>query len=198
MWQDAFSCPGGGALLRPLWPEERTGTREVRRRLPCQGSISVPILKKGQISIMSWWSMSIAYVSKDKETDRCYAAKHIRIRKPEQKEKVELSWPTDFWEKNKIRFDTFPVPQVVEEINLLKKFSNPHIIRFIEAFENPREVIIIISSSWVSFLEGDPDNGVPGRGGTLWKSCWGGFQPHRVRLLPIYETDLQVSSQFFW
>ena len=31
--------------------------------------------------------------------------------------------------------------QVVEEINLLKKFSNPHIIRFIEAFENPGEVI---------------------------------------------------------
>ena len=34
--------------------------------------------------------------------------------------------------------------QVVEEINLLKKFSNPHIIRFIEAFENPREVILIM------------------------------------------------------
>ena len=33
--------------------------------------------------------------------------------------------------------------QVVEEINLLKKFSNPHIIRFIEAFENPGEVILI-------------------------------------------------------
>ena len=30
----------------------------------------------------------------DKETDRCYAAKHIRIRKPEQKEKVELSRQT--------------------------------------------------------------------------------------------------------
>ena len=27
----------------------------------------------------------------DKQTDRCYAAKHIRIRKPEQKEKVEHS-----------------------------------------------------------------------------------------------------------
>ena len=32
---------------------------------------------------------------------------------------------------------------MVEEINLLKKFSNPHIIRFIEAFENPGEVILI-------------------------------------------------------
>ena len=30
---------------------------------------------------------------------------------------------------------------LVEEINLLKKFSNPHIIRFIEAFENPGQVI---------------------------------------------------------
>ena len=28
---------GGGALLRPLRPEERTGTREVWRCLPCQG-----------------------------------------------------------------------------------------------------------------------------------------------------------------
>ena len=33
--------------------------------------------------------------------------------------------------------------KVVEEINLLKKFSNPHIIRFIEAFENPGQVIHI-------------------------------------------------------
>ena len=32
---------------------------------------------------------------------------------------------------------------MVEEINLLKKFSNPHIIRFIEAFENPGQVIQI-------------------------------------------------------
>ena len=35
----------------------------------------------------------------------------------------------------------FWFPKVVEEINLLKKFSNPHIIRFIEAFENPGQVI---------------------------------------------------------
>jgi len=62
----------------------------------------------------------VVYHVKDKQTDRCYAAKHIRIRKPEQKEKV------------------------VEEINLLKKFSNPHIIRFIEAFESPGEVILIM------------------------------------------------------
>ena len=34
--------------------------------------------------------------------------------------------------------------QVVEEINLLKKFSNPHIIRFIEAFEMERTVILIM------------------------------------------------------
>jgi len=62
----------------------------------------------------------VVYHVKDKKTDRCYAAKHIRIRKLEQKDKV------------------------VEEINLLKKFSNPHIIRFIEAFENPGEVILIM------------------------------------------------------
>lgn len=62
----------------------------------------------------------VVYHVKAKATDRCYAAKHIRIRKMEQKEKV------------------------VEEINLLKKFANPHIIKFIEAFENPGEVILIM------------------------------------------------------
>ena len=36
------------------------------------------------------------------------------------------------------------VAKVVEEINLLKKFSNPHIIRFIEAFESRNEVTCVI------------------------------------------------------
>ena len=76
--------------------------------------------------------------------------------------------------------------QVVEEINLLKKFSNPHIIRFIEAFESPGEVIIIIftKEEWIKsgnpdkpsvllffvqnhFFEGDPDHGIPGWRRTL-------------------------------
>ena len=39
--------------------------------------------------------------------------------------------------------------QVVEEINLLKKFSNPHIIRFIEAFESPGEVSIFSKEGWI-------------------------------------------------
>jgi len=34
--------------------------------------------------------------------------------------------------------------QVVEEIAILKKFSNPHIIRFINAFETPNEVILVM------------------------------------------------------
>ena len=71
--------------------------------------------------------------TQDRATDRCYAAKHIRFRKLEQKEKVILTI-----------LPHHTMPQVVEEINLLKKFSNPHIIRFIEAFENPGEVNLII------------------------------------------------------
>ena len=47
--------------------------------------------------------------------------------------------------------------QVVEEINLLKKFSNPHIIRFIEAFESPGEVIIIIFTKEGWIKSGNPD-----------------------------------------
>ena len=45
------------------------------------------------------------------------------------------------------------------------------------------------------FLSGDPDNGVFGRRRAFRESCRGGFQPHRVRLLPIHEADLQVPSQ---
>ena len=62
----------------------------------------------------------------------------------------------------------------MEEINLLKKFSNPHIIRFIEAFENPGEVILIIDNTNTNTNTntnvntdtnsntGDPDHGVLG------------------------------------
>ena len=53
----------------------------------------------------------------------------------EQKEKVQ---------QRASRSITLFYFQVVEEINLLKKFANPHIIKFIEAFENPGEVILIM------------------------------------------------------
>ena len=42
---------------------------------------------------------------------------------------------------------------------------------------------------------GDPKNGVFGRRRAFRESCRGGFQPHRVGLLPIHEADLQVPSQ---
>ena len=48
----------------------------------------------------------VVFQVQDKNTKRIYAAKHIKTRKKEQREKV------------------------VEEIAILKKFSNPHIIRF--------------------------------------------------------------------
>jgi len=62
----------------------------------------------------------VVYQVKDKATERTYAAKHIRTRKKEVKETV------------------------IKEISLMKKFQNPHIIRFIDAFENPGEVIVIM------------------------------------------------------
>ena len=49
----------------------------------------------------------VVFQVQDKNTKRIYAAKHIKTRKKEQREKV------------------------VEEIAILKKFSNPHIIRCI-------------------------------------------------------------------
>ena len=49
------------------------------------------IKKIGKIGTLLSCSCScVNEMVQDKETDRCYAAKHIRIRKPEQKEKVEL------------------------------------------------------------------------------------------------------------
>ena len=62
----------------------------------------------------------VVFQVEDKVTNKIYAAKHIKTRKKEMKEKV------------------------IEEIAILKKFSNPHIIRFINAFETPSEVILVI------------------------------------------------------
>jgi len=62
----------------------------------------------------------VVYQVQDKDSKRIYASKHIKTRKKEQREKV------------------------VEEIAILKKFSNPHIIRFINAFETPSEVILVM------------------------------------------------------
>jgi len=62
----------------------------------------------------------VVFQVEDKATNKIYAAKHIKTRKKEMKEKV------------------------IEEIAILKKFSNPHIIRFINAFETPSEVILVM------------------------------------------------------
>ena len=59
------------------------------------------------------------YHVKSKDTDKCYAAKHVRAKKKEQKEKLK------------------------NEIALLKKLANPHIVKFIEAFESNADIIII-------------------------------------------------------
>lgn len=61
----------------------------------------------------------VVFQVKDKENGKCYAAKHIRVRKTEHKDKV------------------------LEEIALLKCLTNPHIIRFMDAFENPGEIILV-------------------------------------------------------
>ena len=59
------------------------------------------------------------YHVKSKKTDKCYASKHIRAKKMTEKEEVK------------------------SEIALLKKLSNPHIVKFIEAFENKSDMVII-------------------------------------------------------
>jgi len=59
------------------------------------------------------------YHIKNKTTDKCFAAKHVRAKKKEQKEKLK------------------------NEIALLKKLANPHIVKFIEAFESNADIVII-------------------------------------------------------
>ena len=70
---------------------------------------------------------------------------------------MELSFKREMEKGEKFNLPLFCIVQVVEEINLLKKFSNPHIIRFIEAFESPGEVIVTIFNLNPIF-KGDFDN----------------------------------------
>ena len=98
---------GGWALLPPLWPEERAGTGEVWCGLSCQGWISCQM--SNVANFMQIWCFHemphfcLNQMVQDKQTDRCYAAKHIRIRKPEQKEKVRLSLLFGFDQKKSYR-----------------------------------------------------------------------------------------------
>ena len=59
------------------------------------------------------------YHVKNKKTNKCYASKHIRAEQKDQKQEMR------------------------SEIALLKKLSNPHIVKFIEAFESPSQIVII-------------------------------------------------------
>ena len=74
---------GGRPVLPPLRPKEGAGAGEVWSCLSCQGwSFCLTSFLCSFLGILLF---------QDKQTDRCYAAKHIRIRKPEQKEKVKHS-----------------------------------------------------------------------------------------------------------
>jgi len=62
----------------------------------------------------------VVYQVRDKGSGSVMAAKHIRIRKEEHKQRVK------------------------EEIGILQNLSNPHVIKFVEAFENNRELILVM------------------------------------------------------
>ncbi|XP_023328348.1 myosin light chain kinase, smooth muscle isoform X2 [Eurytemora carolleeae] len=62
----------------------------------------------------------VVFQIEDKSTGNIMAAKHIKIRKEEHKKRVK------------------------EEIGILQNLSNPHVIKFVEAFENNRELILVM------------------------------------------------------
>ena len=62
----------------------------------------------------------VVFQVEEKVTNKIFAAKHIRTRRREQKEKV------------------------LEEIFILKKLSNPHIIGFVGAYDNPGEIVLVM------------------------------------------------------
>jgi len=62
----------------------------------------------------------VVYQVKDKGSGHLLAAKHIRIKKAEHKQRVK------------------------EEIGILQNLSNPHVIKFVEAFENEKELILVM------------------------------------------------------
>ena len=55
---------------------------------------------------------------KDVKSQAVLAAKHIRTRSTEQKERVK------------------------EEIGIMRRLANPNVIKFVDAFENSREIIL--------------------------------------------------------
>ena len=67
-------------------------------------------------------------------TNKIFAAKHIKTRRREQKSKA------------------------LEEVLILQKLSNPHIISFVIAYETPGEVIFIME--YLEKVADDADNGV--------------------------------------
>jgi len=62
----------------------------------------------------------VVFQVQDKESGHILAAKHIKTRKEEHKQRVK------------------------EEIGILQNLSNPHVIKFVEAFENNRELILVM------------------------------------------------------
>ena len=62
----------------------------------------------------------VVFQVEDKVTNKIYAAKHIKTRKKEMKKKA------------------------LEEIAVLKKLSDPQVISIVDAYDNHREVILIM------------------------------------------------------
>ena len=62
----------------------------------------------------------VVFQVEDKVTKKVFAAKHVKTRRREQKAKA------------------------LEEIVILQKLSDPHIVNFVIAFENPGEIIFIM------------------------------------------------------
>ena len=73
-----------------------------------------------QLQLLGKGKFGVVYQVEDKNNKTIYAAKHVKARKKEDKLKA------------------------LEEVKLLQKFHNPHIVKFVDAFEGRAEIIVIM------------------------------------------------------
>jgi myosin-light-chain kinase len=97
-------------------PEGDNTTRDEDRIHPIERYIDIYEKKKE----LGRGKFGVVYQVTDKASGGIMAAKRIKIRKNEHKQRKK------------------------EEIGILKNLSNPHVIKFVEAFENERELILVM------------------------------------------------------
>ena len=76
---------------------------------------------------------------------------------------------------------------VKKELEILQKLDSPHVIKFVEYFEDPKVAVLVPNESWANLCpvsELYPGDRVPARRGAVRESRGG--RPHRGGLLRLH------------